>query len=401
MLRSLRKAAETLERNIDNAFSSCSADDGGYVNREFKIGAIRVKLGPVFATGGFSFVHSARPAGTGPSCTIRYAVKRMSCADPEGEALARREIDFLSSLPPHPNIVRFLGATVIPPVALLMFEMVDGGTLQEVLERRRGVLPSSTEILSIFHDAVAAVTHLHSLDPPIACRDVKIENLLFDRLGGAFKLCDFGSCTAVAQKHLTRKEILAAEDDIGNNCSMMYRAPEMVDLYSKQFICERVDVWALGCIFFALLYGKLPFDGGSSIPILKASYEVPPNSPKYPEAFDKLVKAMLNPDPAQRADSFTILEAVCRLRNVEMDPQLRDRGRQLREQRARDFDTSAAHPPQATVEQTPVPSSAQPQGHDFFAPPPAATLSLKKAPPAPVEPVADADAAGQTSIPPQ
>lgn len=39
-----------------------------------------------------------------------------------------------------------------------------------------------------------ALAHMHSQNPPIVHRDMKIENLLISK-DGAIKLCDFGSAT--------------------------------------------------------------------------------------------------------------------------------------------------------------------------------------------------------------
>lgn len=38
-----------------------------------------------------------------------------------------------------------------------------------------------------------------------------------------------------------------------------YRAPEMLDLWSNYPIDEHVDMWALGCLLFALNFGQHPF----------------------------------------------------------------------------------------------------------------------------------------------
>jgi serine/threonine protein kinase len=39
---------------------------------------------------------------------------------------------------------------------------------------------------------------------------------------------------------------------INKYSTFLYRAPEMLNLYSKQLVNEKVDVWALGCIFYTL-----------------------------------------------------------------------------------------------------------------------------------------------------
>ena len=42
---------------------------------------------------------------------------------------------------------------------------------------------------------LSAIACLHQQDPPIAHRDLKLENLLFTGDGKVLKLCDFGSAT--------------------------------------------------------------------------------------------------------------------------------------------------------------------------------------------------------------
>lgn len=339
MFRNFKKA---IERNVSDAFSSGPSTHTSHVNTVIDIGPYSLRLGHVFAEGGFSFVHIATPLHP-RSTTIRYAVKRLPCQDPDAEAAARREIELLHAIPPHENIVAFHGATFHQGHAFLLFDLVDGGTLPECLARSSRTL-SQEKRLTIFQNVVAAVVHMHAQTPPIAIRDVKLENVLYDRLASCYKLCDFGSASNIAKRHTTRKEILDAEEDIANSCSAMYRAPEIADVYTKQFVCEKVDVWALGCIWHALLYYKLPFDGMSSLQILKGLSAVPPE-PRYPGEYVELLKAMLTISPAERIDSFALLERVDALLGRKTDDTLRKTGASLRKQRARDFGTEQASEP--------------------------------------------------------
>lgn len=343
MFRSLKKAAQSLERGMETTFSTAPTSHVAYLNKTLQIGSHNVRLGPVFAEGGYSFLHTATPVPSTIRPT-RFAVKRLPVSDPDLAAAADREIAFLSVLPPHPNIPRFYAAAIHDNHAFLLFELIDGGTLPEVLSRAQTPL-SPRARLDILADATAAVVHLHALDPPVAMRDVKLENLLYDRLDGTYKLCDFGSVTSVARRCVSRKEMLDAEEDISNCCTDMYLAPELVDLYAKHFICERVDVWALGCVWYALLFGKLPFDGLSSLQILKGLQHVP-TEPVFPDGYIALLKAMLTVSPAERADSFTVLEAIRRLQGSEIGSELKRTGNALRSRRVRDFANDGAVRPE-------------------------------------------------------
>ena len=46
------------------------------------------------------------------------------------------------------------------------------------------------------------------------------------------------------------------QDEAAQLCSMPYRAPELFDVGSKTTIDEKVDVWSLGCLLFAITFGR-------------------------------------------------------------------------------------------------------------------------------------------------
>lgn len=254
--------------------------------------------------------------------------------EPETRKLIDGEITFLSSLPPHPNIVSFHGAIKEDGNAFLLFELVDGGTLPEILHRMQH--KPEQKLLSMFADIVSAVAHLHAQNPPVAMRDVKLENVLYDRVKRCYKLCDFGSVSTFAGRYTSRKDIVEAEEEVANCCTAMYRAPELVDLYAKRFVCEKVDVWALGCIWYALLYGGLPFDGLSSLQIIKGLGKLP-EDPRYSQEALDMLRGMLTVASTERWDVFRVLEQVGALQGKQMDGSMRAAAERLRKRRRSDL----------------------------------------------------------------
>lgn len=71
--------------------------------------------------------------------------------------------------------------------------LVAGGSLVEVLQNRKTSFEPEI-ICRIFYQTCKAVSHMHSQNPKIIHRDLKIENLLISS-DGCIKLCDFGSAT--------------------------------------------------------------------------------------------------------------------------------------------------------------------------------------------------------------
>ena len=154
--------------------------------------------GSTMAEGGFAFVHIARHAETGKP----FAVKRMLAQDRDSAELARAERKLLSELPPHPNIVRMFASTARRAGRfeehLLLLEYCSRGTLiRYCTPGPGGALPPPldiTNLLEAFVGVCRGVSHLHSQSPPIAHRDLKLENVLVDD-SGTCKICDFGSAT--------------------------------------------------------------------------------------------------------------------------------------------------------------------------------------------------------------
>eukprot|EP00741_Cyanophora_paradoxa_P001511 tig00000492_g1462.t2 len=235
---------------------------------------------------GYSILHIATDRETNEL----YALKRVLAHDAETLRLAEEEIRVMKSLPPHPLIVRLYASAILP-------------SQQNPNQREVFML---MELCSGGHLVCLSVAHLHCQSPPIAHRDLKVENVIRHE-NGDYKLCDFGSCTTRAKKYLTRQEMLDEEDRIQRFSTMMYRAPEMCDLYRKDLINEKVDIWALGCILYTIVFFQQPFDNAGPLAIINAQYKFP-EFVRHPESINQLIRFLLNPDPATRPDIFQVLQ---------------------------------------------------------------------------------------------
>lgn len=127
-------------------------------------------------------------------------------------------------------------------------------------------------------------------------RDLKLENILLDKNENV-KLCDFGFTREYEGKaaHL--------QTFCGTIC---YSAPEM--LRGEKYAGEKVDVWSLGIILYALLTGELPFDDDDE---LDTKHKILNSEPKYPDTVlpdaKLLIVQLLSKRPLHRPTLADIL----------------------------------------------------------------------------------------------
>eukprot|EP01017_Pseudomicrothorax_dubius_P038314 TRINITY_DN5718_c0_g1_i3.p1 TRINITY_DN5718_c0_g1~~TRINITY_DN5718_c0_g1_i3.p1 ORF type:complete len:305 (-),score=73.02 TRINITY_DN5718_c0_g1_i3:215-1129(-) len=108
--------------------------------------------------------------------------------------------------------------------------------------------------------------------------------------------------------------------------TLMYRPPEMCDLYQQHPINEKVDIWMLGCILFVVCFYKHPFAEASKLSIVNASFQIPEKS-SYSEKMHDLIRLLLTPDPVLRPDIFQIislLECYDDLTHIELNAQAQE-----------------------------------------------------------------------------
>lgn len=147
----------------------------------------------------------------------------------------------------------------------------------------------------IFTQLVGAVSYVHAKQ--CVHRDLKLENILLDKLGNV-KLVDFG---------FTR-EYQGSTSYLQTWCgTVCYSAPEM--LKGEKYAGEKVDVWSLGIILYALLCGELPFDEDDESVTKGMILKDEPRYPEHiPEPAKELIKKLLSKRPLLRPSLSDVLK---------------------------------------------------------------------------------------------
>ncbi|KAI5076574.1 hypothetical protein GOP47_0008639 [Adiantum capillus-veneris] len=282
-------------------------EQAGLEGKTVEVGSLRLQIRSVIAEGGFSSVYLARDAQSGK----QFAVKHIMCNDTESIDLIKKEVNALKTLRGHPNIITLHGQAMYDmgrtKECFIVTEYCDK-MMVEVLDSRGAGFFEEKQLLLMFRDICNAVYALHCLSPPMAHRDLKAENLLLGT-DGLWKLCDFGSISTNHRRFEKAAEMGIEEDIIRKHTTPAYRAPEMWDLYSRELINEKVDIWALGCLLYRMAYLKSAFDGDSKLQILNGNYRIP-DQPKYSASITGLIKEMLNSSPEARPTVLQVWQRV-------------------------------------------------------------------------------------------
>ncbi len=261
-------------------------------NTKVQVGSHRVVIEKYLSEGGFAHVYTVRlPKPVDGKETA--VLKRVAVPDKEHLASMRTEVETMQKLKGRRHIVTYIDSHASQlkgggfEVFLLM-EYCNGGGLIDFMNTRLQNRLTEPEILKIVSDVARGVSDMHYLKPPLLHRDLKVENVLITLSGSSklYKLCDFGSTAPPRPAATNTQEGRLIEDDVQKNTTLQYRSPEMIDVYRKQPIDEKSDIWALGVLLYKLCYYTTPFEEQGQMAILNASFKYP----GYPSFTDRLKK---------------------------------------------------------------------------------------------------------------
>lgn len=272
---------------------AATAPSGTFVpGTRVQVGGHRVVIEKYLSEGGFAHVYVVRlPKPVHEKNTA--VLKRVAVPDKETLANMRTEVETMQRLKGRHHIVTYIDSHASQlrgggyEVFLLM-EYCNGGGLIDFMNTRLQNRLTEPEILKIFSDVAQGVACMHYLKPPLLHRDLKVENVLISSSGSSkyYKLCDFGSAAPPRPAATSAQDGRLIEEDIQKHTTLQYRSPEMIDVYRKQPIDEKSDIWALGVLLYKLCYYKTPFEEQGQMAILNASFKYP----GYPTFSDRIKK---------------------------------------------------------------------------------------------------------------
>ena len=76
---------------------------------------------------------------------------------------------------------------------------------------------------------------------------------------GKWKLLNLGNSTTKFYNSVQPEDRFQIDQEIERTTQQLYRAPELLDLYSQYPINEKMDVFSLGCLLYQLLFFKPAF----------------------------------------------------------------------------------------------------------------------------------------------
>ncbi len=255
----------------------------------------------------------------------RVAVKLLNRVDETSLRRFERECRVLSALN-HDAIPKLLGWGVTSDgCPYLVMEIVDGRTLEDMLEEKPTIDPELLRTISIaLCDALQA---MHNVG--IVHRDIKPSNILVDTTGEApsIKVTDLGIAGSMSG------EIKATMTDaiVG---SIDYMSPEH---YRPADLEARSDLFSLGCVMYRALAGHAPFVGDSIVEVAMQLQEnrkakLPASVPEY---LNSIIQKCLAPQPEERfASAADLKQALVGRKIVHVAPPLsrpisRSRGKML------------------------------------------------------------------------
>src|SRR4051794_16543339 len=239
--------------------------------------------------GGMGVVYRATQIELGRTVALKLIAPKYA-DDEHFRERFKRESRLAASID-HPNVIPVYEAGETNGALFISMRWVEGPDLRTMIKRGGGVEPRQAARITEQVGAALDAAHDHGL----VHRDVKPANVLV-AAGRAehVYLTDFG----LVKRTKTDSQVTASGEFVG---TLDYIAPEQIEGEPG----ASSDVYALGCVLFQSLTGRVPFDKPTEIAKIAAHLQEPPPCPSelapgVPAPFDEVVRRAMAKDRKER-----------------------------------------------------------------------------------------------------
>ena len=209
--------------------------------------------------GGLGAVYRAYDARMSREVAIKRILTNAGDESISSEATKQliQEAGSLASLQ-HPNIVTIYDVGTDEDGPFVVMELLTGESLEALIGRGSFTWLDFRQLAMQSLEALIAAQELH-----LVHRDLKPANIMLTWLpSGKFqvKIVDFGLAKLSAKPSL---QTIDQSDGVFG--SIFFMAPEQ---FERVPIDRRVDLYALGCVFYYALTGTYPFDGDTPVEVM-------------------------------------------------------------------------------------------------------------------------------------
>ncbi|BAO37892.1 Cell cycle serine/threonine-protein kinase cdc5/MSD2 [Kluyveromyces marxianus] len=198
----------------------------------------------------------------------------------------------------HPNIVQFTDCFEDDTNVYILLEICPNGSVMELLRQRKHL--TEPEVRFCMIQIIGAIRYMHSRR--VIHRDLKLGNIFFDK-DNNLKIGDFGLAAVLANDKERKYTICGTPN---------YIAPEVLTGKHTGHSYE-VDIWSIGVMLYALLFGKPPFQAKEVETIYERikcrDFSFPADKPVSSDA-KNLISHILQLNPAARPSLYEITDSV-------------------------------------------------------------------------------------------
>ena len=207
----------------------------------------------------------------------KYAIKiypKHCLIDPQLRNTVNNEINILKQLDDN-NVMKLYEVIDTQSNLYLVLEYINGINLLEIIKNEKYHYIPEPRAKKIFVQVVKGISHCHKKN--IYHRDIKLENILVLK-DDTVKIIDFGF--GIICKPDTYQKLFCG--------TKSYMPPEIIK--KEKYIASYSDIWSLGVLFYAMLFGIFPFKGKDEDELFEKIKEAKLCFPEYNQISEKTKK---------------------------------------------------------------------------------------------------------------